>query len=142
MGGKRNLKRKRTINRNTILALIVIVAVVLFMMGNNFVKTLRLSRQKNDLEKQIAAKEEEAKDLDEVLKKKDERSNIENRARQLLGLYYPDEKLVVPIDNKGKVAEARKFEQSFENETNIDESEIFRLNRPVPIKTEDSETFE
>jgi len=142
MAGKRNFKKKRTMNRSTALALLVITIVVVFMMGNNVVKMVQLSRQKSDLEKQISAKEEEVKDLDEVLEKKDEKSNIENRARQLLGLYYPDEKVVVPIDNKGKVAEVRKFEQSLENETEIDETKVFRLNQQIPKEAEESEAFE
>lgn len=142
MAGKKRIKRKRTMNRSTALALLVITIVVVFMMGNNLTKMVRLSRQKSDLEKQIAAKEEESKDLDEVLEKKDEKSNIENRARQLLGLYYPDEKLVVPIDNKGKIAEVRKFEQSLDREAEIDEAKVFRLNQQIPKETEENEDFE
>lgn len=80
--------------RITIIVTVLIVAIIAFIFGRNFVEIYRLSAEKASIQSQIEAADRKSAELDEELAQIGSRSYIEQIARERLGLYYPDEKIV------------------------------------------------
>lgn len=59
----------------------------------------KLIQMKNDLESEIAQKEEINLQLDEEIAQIGSQDYIERIARQYLELYYPNEQIVIPVEN-------------------------------------------
>lgn len=83
--------------RSVIVVAAVILIIVLWF-GSSVMEILRLIQQKNDLKREIAKREEVSSQLDEDLKQIGGRAYIETIARQYLGLYYPNEQIVIPVE--------------------------------------------
>ncbi len=86
------------------LTTITLIAIGVFLFCGSFGSSLRetweLYSYKQDLIAQIEAKREESKQLDEDIKQIGSQEYIERIARQYLELYYPNEQIVIPVENE------------------------------------------
>ncbi|MDD2414186.1 MAG: septum formation initiator family protein [Eubacteriaceae bacterium] len=87
-------------NRTTLVIGMVVLALACWIFGSNFVKIVSLTAQKNDLESQITQEQKKGEQLDEDIKQIGTKDYYEYIARKNLGLYYPDEKIVVTVKNE------------------------------------------
>lgn len=99
-------KKKNTFFRklrpkiSTIAVLLVAFLIVGWLFGRNFYTIYQLKQQKNDIQNQITAEDEKSQQLDEDLKQIGTKNYIEMLARKYLNLYYPNEKVVVPVEGE------------------------------------------
>lgn len=87
-------------NKNSILLVAFILVLLSVWFGSSIVEALRLIQLKRDLSTQIVEREEVNSQLDEDIAQIGTQSYIERIARQYLELYYPDEEIVIPVENK------------------------------------------
>lgn len=87
-------------NKNSILLVAFVLVLLSVWFGSSIVEALRLIQLKRDLSTQIVEREEVNSQLDEDIAQIGTQSYIERIARQYLELYYPDEEIVIPVENK------------------------------------------
>ena len=87
---KNGLRRRFKPKMGTIIVTLVLLIFVGTLFGTNAMKIHQLNAQKADIQSK----------LDEDIKQIGTKNYIELIARKYLGLYYPDEKIVVPVEGK------------------------------------------
>ncbi len=97
---KRAFWKKLRPKLSTIAVLAGIFLFVAWLFGSNFYTIYQLQQQKKEIQTKISAEEEKSQQLDEDLKQIGTRNYIEMLARKYLNLYYPDEKVVVPVEGE------------------------------------------
>ena len=90
--------------RSTIIVAAVIILLLFWLFGFNFVKIAGLNRQKQDLNAQIKAQQEKSDQLDAEIKQIGTQAYTEYIARKNLNLYYPNEQIVVTVENNQNAA--------------------------------------
>ena len=86
-------------NINYIIVITIILVAFSATFGSSTLETLRLLKMKNDLINQIAEGQEQNSQLDEEIAQIGTQSHIERVARMYLELYYPNEQIVIPVEN-------------------------------------------
>ncbi|MBI4855410.1 MAG: septum formation initiator family protein [Acetobacterium sp.] len=102
-----NEKTKRLIKRRMLIAL-AIVATLLFtayIYLTNAIKIYELDQQKIQIAQQIENEKIRSNQLDEQVKQMGSKNYVENFARKYLGLYYPNETIVI-VENQDNTAES------------------------------------
>ncbi len=84
--------------RWTILVILLLVLMFLWFFGTNFYKIYDLNRQKADLQTQITEEAKRAEELNAEWEQVGSKAYIEAMARKYLKLFYPDEKVVVTVE--------------------------------------------
>ena len=80
-------------NRTTLVIGVVVLALACWIFGSNFVKIASLTAQ-------ITQEQKKGEQLDEDIKQIGTKDYYEYIARKNLGLFYPDEKIVVTVKNE------------------------------------------
>lgn len=78
------------------LTVLLILGFTGYLFAGNAITLYELEQQKNQIAEQIEAEKIRSNQLDEQVKQIGTRSYVEFVARKYLGLYYPDEMIVVP----------------------------------------------
>lgn len=81
-----------------VLISIFIVGFVGYLFVANFVMQYELEQQKSQIVQKIEDEKIRSNQLDEQVKQIGSKSYVEFVARKYLGLYYPDEVIVVPVE--------------------------------------------
>lgn len=81
---------------NSVLVVALLLIIPFMVIVTNFVRIFDLQRQVSDLNYKIEQEKETSSQLDESLKQIGTKTYTEMLARKYLGLYYPDEKIVIP----------------------------------------------
>lgn len=81
-------------NRFRIIFIVLIAALLIFFFGSNTMKIINLTKQKYQLQEDIAYEEKRSEALEEELATVGEKTYIEKIAREKLNMYYPDENVV------------------------------------------------
>lgn len=97
---KNALRRRFKPKMGTIIVTLVLLIFVGTLFGTNAMKIHQLNAQKADIQSKLDEAEKKSKQLDEDIKQIGTKNYIELIARKYLGLYYPDEKIVVPVEGK------------------------------------------
>lgn len=97
---KNSLRRRFKPKMGTIVVTIALLIFVGTLFGTNAMKIHKLTQQKAAIQEQLEEAETKSKQLDEDIKQIGTKNYIELIARKYLGLYYPDEKIVVPVEGK------------------------------------------
>lgn len=97
---KRVLWKKLRPKISTIAVLLAVFLLVGWLFGKNFYTIYQLKQQKNEIQTKITAEDEKSQQLDADLKQIGTKNYIEMLARKYLNLYYPDEKVVVPVEGE------------------------------------------
>ncbi|MBK5243469.1 MAG: septum formation initiator family protein [Eubacteriaceae bacterium] len=93
-------KTKRIIKRRVLIALMIIFIVGFtgYLFAVNFIMQYELEQQKSQIVQKIEEQKIRSNQLDEQVKQIGSKSYVEFVARKYLGLYYPDEVIVVSVD--------------------------------------------
>lgn len=97
---KNGLRRHFKPKMGTIIVTLALLIFVGTLFGTNAMKIHQLNAQKADIQSKLDEAEKKSKQLDEDIKQIGTKNYIELIARKYLGLYYPDEKIVVPVEGK------------------------------------------
>lgn len=97
---KNNLFKRFRPKLGTIAIVLVILILVCMLFGANAVKIHSLKQQKASIQAQMEDADKKSEQLDDEIKQIGTKNYIEMVARKYLGLYYPDEKIVVPVEGK------------------------------------------
>lgn len=100
MASKKKIRRPFRYYLQNILVITVIVLVLGFAYYRNIADIVSLRAEVRSLETQIQSAKEESSRLDDDLAQIGTQSYIEKIARKYLGLYYPNEKIIVPVEKK------------------------------------------
>lgn len=99
-------KKRRLIQRRllTALTILLILGFTGYLFASNAMKLYELEQQKSQIAQKIEDEKIRSKQLDEQVKQIGSKSYVEFIARKYLGLYYPDEIIVVPVagENSGE----------------------------------------
>lgn len=98
----RNLIKRRMI---IVLATIFIVGFTAYIYASNAIKIHELEQQKTQIEQKIENEKIRSNQLDEQVKQMGKKNYVEFFARKYLGLYYPDETIVIVV-NEGNGSES------------------------------------
>jgi len=92
-------KTKRKIQRRLLIILmaIVIIGFTGYLFAGNAIMIYELQQQKSQIVQKIESEKIRRNQLDEQVKQIGSKSYVEFVARKYLGLYYPDEVIVVPV---------------------------------------------
>ncbi|MGI6109224.1 MAG: FtsB family cell division protein [Eubacteriaceae bacterium] len=85
---------------NSILVVAAILMIPAFVYIGNFIKIFTLQSEISSLKTQIETTRDESSQLDDDIAQIGSQSYIEKTARKYLGLYYPNEKIVIPVEAK------------------------------------------
>ncbi|MBC3803590.1 hypothetical protein GH808_03980 [Acetobacterium fimetarium] len=91
-------ERTRKVVQQRLLRLLIVVCIVGFIISlfvGNAMKINELEVQKTDLAQQIENEKVRSNQLDVQVKQMDSKFYVEYFARKYLGLYYPDETIVI-----------------------------------------------
>lgn len=93
-------KKKRFIRRRLlgIVMLLFIIGFTVYLFATNEMKLYELQQQQSQLVQKIEAEKIRSNQLDEQVKQIGSKSYVEFVARKYLGLYYPDEVIVIPAE--------------------------------------------
>ncbi|MGV8905144.1 MAG: FtsB family cell division protein [Acetobacterium sp.] len=93
-------KTKRKIQRRLLITLMVIVIIGFtgYLFVGNAIIIYELEQQKGQIVQKIESEKIRSNQLDEQVKQIGSKSYVEFVARKYLGLYYPDEVIVVPVE--------------------------------------------
>lgn len=100
MSRNKKIRRPFRYYLQNILVISVIVLILGYAYYRNIADIVSLRAEVNSLETQIQSAKEESSRLDDDLAQIGTQSYIEKIARKYLGLYYPNEKIIVPVDKK------------------------------------------
>ncbi len=97
-----NEKSARALRRRTIATVIVlcVLVFVIYLFIDNAVKLYDLEQRKIQLAEDIENEASRSKQLDEEVQQMGSKSYVEYCARKYLGLYYPDEIIVIPVEGE------------------------------------------
>lgn len=100
--GSNNKKIRRPFRYylQNILVISAIVLILGYAYYRNIADIISLRAEVKSLETQIQSAQEESSRLDDDLAQIGTQSYIEKIARKYLGLYYPNEKIIVPVEKK------------------------------------------
>lgn len=123
-----NIKKLRNFivrNKNSILVISVILILLSLWFGSSIVEALRLLQLKSDLNNQIVERQQVSNQLDEDINQIGSQSYIERIARQYLELYYPNEEIVIPVENKiqAEISNKKTVEDSTQDE--VDQEDLY-----------------
>lgn len=85
---------------NSILIVALVMLIPAFLVIGNFIQIFSLNQEISSLDTQISSAQEKSKQLDDDIAQIGSQSYIEKIARKYLGLYYPNEKIVIPQEAK------------------------------------------
>ena len=105
---KNGFRRRFKPKMGTIVVTLVLLIFVGTLFGTNAMKIHQLNAQKADIQSKLDEAEKKSKQLDEDIKQIGTKNYIELIARKYLGLYYPDEKIVVPVEGKDNTDQNNK----------------------------------
>jgi len=91
--------KRRKINWKSLLIIGIVLVLFFWLFGAKLIQIAKLQHQKNEIQQQIATENDESDELDKSLAQIGTKEYNEIIARKYLGLYYPDEKIVVPIED-------------------------------------------
>lgn len=100
MASNKKIRRPFRYYLQNILVISVIVLILGYAYYRNIADIVSLRAEVSSLETQIQSAKEESSRLDDDLAQIGTQSYIEKIARKYLGLYYPNEKIIVPVDKK------------------------------------------
>jgi cell division protein FtsL len=102
-----NEKTKSLIRRRMIIALAIVVTVLFtaYIYLANAIKIYELDQQKVQIAQEIENEKIRSNQLDEQVKQMGSKNYVENFARKYLGLYYPDETIVI-VETQENAAES------------------------------------
>ena len=110
---KMNEKTKSLIRRRMIIALAILVTVLFtaYIYLANAIIIFELDQQKLQITQEIENEKIRSNQLDEQVKQMGSKNYVENFARKYLGLYYPDETIIIveiqeKVINQENVAES------------------------------------
>ncbi|MEG0509483.1 MAG: septum formation initiator family protein [Eubacterium sp.] len=89
-------------------SLIVVLVILIFvgtLFGSNAMQIYKLNQQKKEISQQIENENKRGEQLDEDVEQIGTKNYIEEVARKYLKLFYPNEKIVVPVkgeENNGQ----------------------------------------
>lgn len=92
-----NEKRKKAIQRGLLKVLIILflVGFTIYLFASNAVALYELEQQKVQISQEIENEKIRSNQLDEQVKQMGSKYYVEFFARKYLGLYYPDETIVI-----------------------------------------------
>jgi len=82
------------------LLIVLVVGFTFYLFADNYSTLYGLNQQKAELTQKIEEQKIRSNQLDEQVKQIGSKSYVEFVARKYLGLYYPDEIIVVPATAK------------------------------------------
>lgn len=93
-------KTRRKVKRRLLIALMIIVIIGFtgYLFAGNAITIYELQQQKSQIVQRIESEKIRSNQLDEQVKQIGSKSYVEYVARKYLGLYYPDEVIVVPVE--------------------------------------------
>lgn len=102
-----NERTRSVIKRRTIIALATIFVVLFtaYVYASNAIKIYELEQQKVQIEQKIENEKIRSNQLDEQVKQMGRKNYVEYFARKYLGLYYPDETIVI-VETQVNAAES------------------------------------
>ncbi|WP_303869534.1 septum formation initiator family protein [Acetobacterium wieringae] len=102
-----NEKTRNLIRRRIIIALAIIGTILftVYIYLANAIKIYELDQQKIQISQQIENEKIRSNQLDEQVKQMGSKNYVENFARRYLGLYYPDETIVI-VETQKDAAES------------------------------------
>lgn len=80
---------------------VLILGFIGYLFASNAMALYELEQHKTQLNKEIVEAKNYSNQLDEEVKQMGTRSYVEYLARKYLGLYYPDEVIVIPVEGEG-----------------------------------------
>jgi len=80
----------------TLLIVVLVLGFTAYLFGGNYSTLYGLDQQKIEITEKIEEQKIRSNQLDEQVKQIGSKSYVEFVARKYLGLYYPDEVIVVP----------------------------------------------
>jgi len=92
--------KRRKINGQSLLIIGIVLLLFFWLFGTKMIQIAKLQHQKNEIQAQITVENDESDELDKSLAQIGTKEYNEIIARKYLGLYYPDEKIVV--SNEGE----------------------------------------
>ncbi|MGL4606060.1 MAG: FtsB family cell division protein [Eubacteriaceae bacterium] len=97
-----NEKTRRIFRRRLtlVIGVFLIIGFVGYLFINNAIKLYELEQQKSLLVTEINDAKNYGNQLDEEVKQMGTRNYVEYIARKYLGLYYPDEVIVIPVEGQ------------------------------------------
>ncbi len=119
---------------SAVLFIAVIAVLIMYWFGSSVMQILNLMKMKSDLTAQIQSKTELSAQLDEDMKQIGTKAYNERIAHDYLKLYYPNEKIVIPVQPSQ--------ENSKENETpaQTDQENLQASEMPVEPSQENTQT--
>ncbi|KAF5087292.1 septum formation initiator family protein [Acetobacterium wieringae] len=102
-----NEKTRNLIRRRIIIALAIIGTILftVYIYLANAIKIYELDQQKIQISQEIENEKIRSNQLDEQVKQMGSKNYVENFARRYLGLYYPDETIVI-VETQKDAAES------------------------------------
>lgn len=97
---KNNLFKRFRPKLGTMAVILAVFLLICLLFGANAVKIYNLKQQKASIQAQMEEADKKSGQLDAEIKQIGTKNYIEMIARKYLGLYYPDEKIVVPVEGK------------------------------------------
>lgn len=97
-------KQKKISPRKVVLVLGILfsIGVVTYMFANNGLSLYKLEKQKIEILQAIENEKIRSNQLDQQVEQIGTKSYVEYIARKYLGLYYPDETIVIPVIEEDK----------------------------------------
>lgn len=94
-----NLKQKKTLQRRIAITLGILFSIILVatMFASNGLTLYKLDKQKIEILQAIEDEKIRSNQLDQQVEQIGTKSYVEYIARKYLGLYYPDETIVIPV---------------------------------------------
>ncbi len=94
-----NPKQKRILQKRIAITLLILlmVGVILTMFASNGLTLYKLEKQKAEIIQAIEDEKIRSKQLDQQVEQIGTKTYVEYIARKYLGLYYPDETIVIPV---------------------------------------------
>jgi len=92
--------KRRKINWQSLLIIGIVLLLFFWLFGTKMIQIAKLQHQKNEIQAQITTENDESDELDKSLAQIGTKEYNEIIARKYLGLYYPDEKIVVSTEGK------------------------------------------
>lgn len=133
--------------RRNIISLVgiaIVLCVLSASFGSATIEMLRLLKLKSDLISQIEEKKELSSQLDEDIAQIGTQAYIERIARQYLELYYPNEQIVIPIENTlqgSNTGPKDKVEEDLEEPITDGPSEEYIEEAPIEDYIEDETIY-
>lgn len=119
MASNKKIRRPFRYYLQNILVITVIVLILGFAYYRNIADIVSLRAEVNSLETQIQSAREESSRLDDDLAQIGTQSYIEKIARKYLGLYYPNEKIIVPVDKKTTDTQTSEAADAADTDTTV-----------------------